>query len=164
MSLPVAYNEMDIEMGLRLMALNGGSPTKAHRQMVSAGRPVPISTLKDWRENAHSVRYAETLSELRAEIGETVASEATEIAGLATQVEKELITNLQNQLHDLEARELANAALKMAQAKEINVRTARVLRDQPTSITEVRDPNDIIAELTHLGLVANSTETTAEET
>jgi len=100
---------------------------------------------------------------MRKEIGEQTANEASEIAGLATQVERSLIENLQDSLHDLEAREMANAALKVAQVKEINVRTSRLLRDQPDSITEIRDPADILAELKHLGLVKNSVDSTAEE-
>ena len=160
MSVAVTYTETDYQLGMRCLALCGGNTTRAAKQMEQAGRPVPKDTLRDWKDKP---RYQEVLTEMRAEIGEQTANEASEIAGLATQVEKKLIEGLQNSLHDLEARELANAALKMAQAKEINVRTSRLLRDQPDSITEIRDPADILAELRHLGLVADSIPSTAEE-
>ena len=100
---------------------------------------------------------------MRQEIGEKVSDEAIEIAGQATQVEKQLIEELQEKLHEIPEGQLAKSALAMAQSKEINPRTARMLRDQPTSITEVRDPDDIIAELKHLGLVQGSVDSTAEE-
>lgn len=160
MSKAVEYSEKDRQLGMRCLALAGGSPTRAQRQMEAAGRPVPRETLRDWKETAD---YQLVLSDMRKEIGEQTANEASEIAGLATQVERSLIENLQGSLHDLEAREMANAALKVAQVKEINVRTSRLLRDQPDSITEIRDPADILAELKHLGLVKDSVPGTAEE-
>lgn len=160
---PTAYGEVEVQTGLRVLALCGGNTTRAAKQLEGAGIPVHRRTLADWRDRLYSVRYEETLAELRQEIGQRVSDEAMEIAGQATEVEKELIAGLQKELHEIPAGQLAKSALAMAQVKEINSRTARMLRDQPTSITEVRDPQDIIAELRHLGLVENSIDAQAEE-
>ena len=162
-NVPVVYNEIEIQTGLRVLALCGGNITRAHKQLAGAGKHIPKSTLRDWRNETYCVRYEEILADLRQEIGEKVSDEAMEIAGQATQVEKQLIEELQEKLHEIPEGQLAKSALAMAQSKEINTRTARMLRDQPTSITEVRDPDDIIAELKHLGLVQGSVDSTAEE-
>lgn len=149
------WNEQEIESGLAAVALCGGNTSQAEKVLASRNLPIPRSTLKDWVEHVHPERYTQTLANLKDNIGEYVASEALDIAAAQTVVEKQVVQRLQAQIMDEEVpvKDLANAAQKLAQSKEINARTSRLLREQSTNITEVRDPAEIIAELTHLGVL-----------
>lgn len=149
------WNEVEIESGLAAVALCGGNTSQAEKVLASRNLPIPRTTLKDWIESVYPERYTQTLANLKDNIGEYVASEAMDIAAAQTIAEKQVIQKLQSQIvgEEMPVKDLANAAQKLAQAKETNARTSRLLREQSTNITEVRDPAEIIAELTHLGVL-----------
>lgn len=149
------YSEHEVELGLATLALSGGNTGRAEKVLASKGISIPRQTLREWMEVTYPERYTATLSNMRDKVGEQVASESMEIAAMTTVVERDMVARLQRELHDVPADKLAAAVQKLAQAKEQNARTARLLRDQPTSVTEIRDPAEIIAELKSLGVIGS---------
>lgn len=150
---PTDYTELDVAVGLRALALYGGNAAKAARALVSDGRPISEKTLRNWRDGKYAVQYEDLVYELRQSIGQKVSDEAMEIAAQASEVETALISATQANLHDIPAKDLAKAALNMAQIKRTNVETARLLRNEPTQITEHRSVDDSLAELRSLGVI-----------
>jgi hypothetical protein len=150
---PTDYTELDVATGLRAMALYGGNAQKASRALTAEGRPIPAKTLKQWRDGRYAVQYEDMVYELRQSIGQKVSDEAMEIAAQATEVETALIAATQANLHDIPAKDLAKAALNMAQIKRTNVETARLLRNEPTQIVENRSVQDSLEELRSLGVI-----------
>ena len=153
------FTEADVEVGLRLLVLSGGDESRAARLMASEGRPVDPRTLRSWRDERYAQRYSALTHEIANDISLETASRSMELAGMAQSVEEDMIREAQHKLKDIPARDLARSALAMAQIGETHTKTSRLLRDQPTSITEVRDVSEIMAELKHLEVI----EGTAEE-
>jgi hypothetical protein len=150
---PRDYTELDVAIGLRALALYGGNTAKAARALLADGRAISEKTLRSWRDGQYAVQYEDLVYELRQSIGQKVSDEAMEIAAQASEVETALISATQANLHDIPAKDLAKAALNMAQIKRTNVETARLLRNEPTQITENRSVDDSLAELRSLGVI-----------
>jgi hypothetical protein len=152
-SSPRDYSELDIATGLRALALYGGNAAKASRALLSDGRPIPEKTLCSWRDGKYAVQYEELVYELRQSIGQKVSDDAMEVAVQASEVETALIAATQANLHDIPAKDLAKAALNMAQLKKTNIEAARLLRNEPTQITETRNVYESLEELKSLGVI-----------
>jgi hypothetical protein len=150
---PSDYSELDVAVALRALALYGGNSGKAARALAAEGRPIPSKTLQNWRDGKYAVQYEDLVYELRQSIGQKVSDEAMEIAAQASEVETALIAATQANLHDIPAKDLAKAALNMAQIKRTNIESARLLRNEPTQITENRSVDDSLAELRSLGVI-----------
>jgi hypothetical protein len=150
---PRDYTELDVATGLRTLALYGGNSAKASRALLSQGRPIPEKTLRDWRDGKYAVQYEDLVYDLRQSIGQKVSDEAMEIAAQATEVETALISATQANLHDIPAKDLAKAALNMAQIKKTNIEAARLLRNEPTQIVENRSVYESLEELKALGVI-----------
>lgn len=146
-------NQMDVALGLRAVALYGGDYVKAARAMLAEGRPIEAPVLKSWREDEYPIEYERIVYELREKIGSQVSDGAMEVAVEAQQVSAELTADLQGRSHELKANELAKAALNMAQVSRTQVEVARLLRNEPTSITEVRTVNESLDVLQDLDVI-----------
>ena len=144
---------VDVATGLRALALYGGNAQKAAKALLAEGRPIPAKTLTQWRNGKHAVEYEDIVHELRQAIGQKVSDEAMEVAAAASEVEAELIAETKAQLHDIPAKDLAKAALNMSQIKRTNIESARLLRNEPTQITETRNVDESIEELRSLGVI-----------
>lgn len=156
---PSDFTQIDIAQALRTLALYGGSYTRAARALTSEGRPVPADRLKRWREDQYAVEYEDIVYELREKIGSQVSDGAMEVAAGAQELSAKMVARLQNELHDVPAKELAKAALNMAQTSRTNIEVARLLRNEPTSINEVRSVDETLATLRDLDVI----DVTAEE-
>lgn len=109
-------------------------------------------SLDQWREK-YPVEYEGIVYELRQSIGQKVSDGAMETVAAAHEVEAALIAETQKKLHDIPAQALAKAALSMSQVKKTNAEMARLLRNEPTSITEVRAIDESLDELKSLGVI-----------
>ena len=147
-----SYSQEDIAAGLRALALYGGGSTRAARALASDGLPVDKGTLESWREK-YAVEYEATVYELRQAIGQKVSDGAMEQVAAAHEVETMLIEETQKKLKDIPAQALAKAALSMSQVKKTNVEMARLLRNEPTVITEVKNIDESLDELRNLGVL-----------
>ena len=97
--------------------------------------------------------YIERRQQLRERIGSQVSDGAMEVADNAQQLSQEMITRLKGELHDVPAKELAKAALNMAQTSRTNIEVARLLRNEPTSIAEVRSVDETLDVLRDLDVI-----------
>lgn len=147
------WTELDVATGLRALALYGGNATRASRALNAEGLPVSAKVLTSWRKEKYAVQYEDIVYELRQKIGQKVSDDAMEVAARASEVEAELIAEAQKQLADIPAKDLAKSALNMAQIKRTNVETARLLRNEPTQITETRSVDESLDELKALGVI-----------
>lgn len=145
--------ELDIAEGLRMLALYGGDAARASRAMLAEGRPVSTSTLRKWKDEDHAVQYEDIVYRLRQNIGQRISDDAMENATAAQSIEAEMISRAQQNLHEIPAKDLPKAALNMAQVKRTNVEVARLLRNEPTAITETRDYAESLDELKGLGII-----------
>lgn len=151
---PSDFSQLDIAMGLRALALYGGNCQQASRALTAEGRPITPDRLKKWKEEDYPVQYEEVVYTLRQKIGEQISDGAMEVAANAQQLSNQMIDLLQENLAQIPASQLAKAALNMAQTSRTNVETARLLRDQPTQITEVRTVDDSLDTLKELDILS----------
>lgn len=144
---------VDVATGLRALALYGGNAQKASKALTAEGRPIPAKTLTNWRNGKYAVQYEDLVHDMRQAIGQKVSDDAMEVAAAASEVEAKLIAETQAQLHDIPAKDLAKAALNMSQIKRTNIESARLLRNEPTQITETRNVDESLEELRALGVI-----------
>lgn len=147
------FTQLDIAMGLRALALYGGNCQRASQALTAEGRPIPPGRLKQWKEDDYPVQYEEIVYTLRQKIGEKISDGAMEVASAAQSLSHQLIDQLQENLVELPASQLAKAALNMAQTSRTNIEVARLMRDQPTAITEVRTLDDSLDTLKDLDVL-----------
>jgi hypothetical protein len=147
------FTEPEIAEALRTLALYGGSYSRASTALQAQGLPIPASRLKSWREDRYPVEYEDTVYRLRESIGSQVSDGAMEVAANAQALSAKMIDRLQTELHDVPAKELAKAALNMAQTSRTNIEVARLLRNEPTSIQEVRSVDETLDVLRDLDVL-----------
>jgi hypothetical protein len=147
------YTQLDVAKALRALALYGGNAARASKALTAEGLPVPVPTLEQWRSTTYPVEYEQIVYELRQKIGSQVSDGAMEVAVDAQQLSAEMIARLQRELHEVPAKELAKAALNMAQTSRTNIEVARLLRNEPTSITEVRSVDETLDVLRDLDVI-----------
>jgi hypothetical protein len=150
---PREWTQLEIATGLRTLALYGGNAARASASLTADGRPISAKVLTSWKKEKYAVQYEDIVYELRQSIGQRISDDAMEVAAAASDVEAALITETQRQLADIPAKDLAKSALNMAQIKRNNVETARLLRNEPTQITETRSVDESLDELRALGVI-----------
>lgn len=147
------FTEPEIAEALRVLALYGGSYARASTALHAQGLPITASRLKTWRTETYPVQYEDTVYRLRESIGQQVSDGAMEVAANAQALSSEMIARLQENLHDVPVKELAKAALNMAQTSRTNAEVARLLRNEPTSIQEVRSVDETLDVLRDLDVI-----------
>lgn len=150
---PLPYSQVEVAEGLRVLALYGGNYKRAEAALKAQGLPISNDTLKVWRTEKYPVEYEDIVYRLRETIGQQVSDGAMEVADSAQQLSSEMIARLQENLHEVPAKELAKAALNMAQTSRTNVEVARLLRNEPTSIQEVRSVDESLDVLRDLDVI-----------
>lgn len=141
--------EETVQLGLRTLALCGGNASRAAKLLQDADleHPPAKRTLQDWKDKTYANRYLEILNETQRDIASRTADTAMELAGRAQSVSAELVEVTAEKKDQIEPKDLARSALALTQVSAEQVRTGRLLREQPTSISEVREPSEIIEEL-----------------
>jgi len=148
----IQYPEETVQLGLRVLALCGGQAAQASKLLASEGYEIHRNTLTGWKNRAYAHRYLEMLHEHRQEISARTADMAMELAGRAQTVSAQLIEKTEEKIDEIPPKDLARSALAATQVTAEQTRTSRLLREQPTNISAVRDPAEIIAELKALGI------------
>ena len=147
------FTEEDIALALRTIALVGGNCTRAATILESEGREVSHTTLRKWKDEKYPVQYEEIVYNLRESIGSKVSDGAMEVATQAQDLSAEMVRRLQENLHEVPTKDLAKAALNVAQTSRTNVEVARLLRNQPNSIVEVRSVDESLDRLKELDVI-----------
>jgi hypothetical protein len=148
----IQHSEETVQLGLRVLALCGGQAAQASRLLASQGYEIHRNTLTGWKNRTYAHRYLEMLHEHRQEISARTADMAMELAGRAQSVSAQLIEKTEERIDEIPPKDLARSALAATQVTAEQTRTGRLLREQPVSITEIRDPREIIAELKAEGI------------
>lgn len=150
---PKQWSQLEVATALRTLALYGGNASRASSVLTAEGKPISAKVLTSWKKEKYAVEYEDIVYELRQSIGQRISDDAMEVAAAASDVEATLIAETQRQLADIPAKDLAKSALNMAQIKRNNVETARLLRNEPTQITETRSVDESLDELRALGVI-----------
>jgi hypothetical protein len=143
------YGADDRETALRLLAHNGGNVQRTIAQLQSEGRAIDGSHLANWRDITHARRYAELCIEVANDVSANAAGEAMEIATEASLAEREYLAAARAKIDEVPARDLARSAQALTQVKAGQIHSARLLREQPTTITETRDLGELVEILEH---------------
>lgn len=152
MTKGITRSEEHVQLGLRVLALCNGQAAQASRLLKSEGVDIPRNTLTGWKNGRYAHRYLEMLHDRQAEISARTADTAMELAGRAQTGSSELVDETIKRKKEIEPKDLARSALALTQVTAEQVRTGRLLREQPVSITEIREPPELIAELQALGI------------
>lgn len=136
MRMATRYTEAELERGLHVLVLCGGSADVAAKQLEATGHRVPASTLRDWRDT-HAERIEEIRKDSLPQIRERIAAEAEGLAVDYAAAERAALARAMQTLDDLPARDVAGAARNFATARGISIDKASVLRGMPSEIREV---------------------------
>lgn len=146
----------DVELALRVLAYHGTSYSKVSAILEKEySLAVHSSTLKRWASVQFANKYAEIQQQLDTEISNKLSGELTDIAIQATDLQKEVINNLSQNLSDLETKDLAHTAKNLSSVINPAIEKTQLLRGKPTQRTESKDAEKIIAKLAEMGLVKN---------
>lgn len=146
------YTEAEVELGLRLMILNGGNATLTAKMLKEQGIRASKASLLKWRSTLFPRLYRKLMTEMGREVGEEIAGRAYERAIQADKAEEAYLAKAEEKLDEVPAKDLAKSVQALAMAKEKNVSVGRLLKEQPTSIEKV-DINASIATLERLKVV-----------
>jgi hypothetical protein len=165
------FTDVDVELSLRLLALNGGAISETVAQLAQPphNTHVDAATLRRWRKTLFPNRYLKIQNEFRKELGESLSNQLIENATQSAELTTTIIAELDGKVNDLEAKDLSRVAKDLADVSAKSVDKAMVLRGQPNAITEERNPELIVRELQRLGVnpraiqVTNEAEAETEE-
>jgi len=147
----------DVELALRILAYNGTSYTTTSRILEEDySISVHTSTLKRWATSHFANRYVAIQQSLDQEISQKLSGELTDVAIRASDVQKQVIDKLNQNLNDLETKDLSATAKNLSQVINPAIEKTQLLRGKPTERTESKDAEKIIAKLAEMGLVKNA--------
>lgn len=156
------YTREDIIRCMTTLAFCNGRVRTAKRELERMGvRSPTLATLTAWRE-----RHAEIYEDAVSRLHETVIPELEELNRSQVIFQKQAYDRLLDEVDEMELGQLSNAARNAAVGMSIGIEKAQLLKGQPTSVTEVRDPAAILKELNELARQANASadvDSTAEE-
>ena len=134
------YTPEQIDRALKALVLADKNVGTAARRLEQDGLPIPERTLRDWR-NIHAAQI-EVLEETRDRWVQIDSAEDWESFNAdALGAAKKMIAELSRRedWESMNVQSLANAIQKVTTAAAIGTDKSRLLRDQPTQITESRD-------------------------
>lgn len=147
------YTELEVAQGLRQLALYGGNLQRTSDTLKAEGLEVSTATLKRWRNEDYPVQYEDIVYKLRQTIGSQVSDGAMEVAVDAMDASAQLVERVQQNLTEIAPKDAAKAALNLAQTGRTHVEVARLLRNEPNSIVEVRSVDESLDRLEELDVV-----------
>src|SRR5215213_5750320 len=140
------YTREDIIRAMTTLAFCNGRVRTAKRELERMGVRTPSEvTLKNWRTR-HAAIYEDAVSRL----DETVIPELGELNRSQILFQKLAYDRLVDEVDEMEPGQLSNAARNAAVGMSIGIEKEQLLKGQPTSVTEVRDPAAILKELNEL--------------
>lgn len=146
----------DVELSLRVLAYNGSNYSRSSIQLKDEfGIDVHSQTLRRWANTHFPRKYALIQKDLDKEIGDKLSGRLTDVALKGTELQDELLDDLNEQKGELEPREIAIALRNVSQAVVPAIEKSQLLRGKPERRTEVKDSDQLIAKLVQLGVVKN---------
>lgn len=154
-----------IDKALIACIIEGDNFTRARERLIAAGvDPCPsIETISRWRTD-YADRYQELQNELHPKLAEKIASEAEGLAVIYADTERLVLERLREELPKIHPRELSGLVRNLATSKALQVdKISSPLRGRPTTINEVRNPQDAVRALAKALNMENVIEGSAEE-
>lgn len=149
----------DITHCLLELAFHNNNATRASKKLRADGWKVDRFTLLELRKK-HPDRYERAREAQRTA---SMADDAEELAHTYAGIERKAADMLEDQIHELEPKELAATLRNVATARGISIQNASALRGRPTHITESRDASQIMRALAAKLGVQEAVDTTAIE-
>ena len=129
------YEMNRVEEGLKAIVLASGSVPKAAKRLEAAGDPVPLRTLRDWRDNFPE-RYQELEDSRNDWMGKQMADASEWLAAGYAEGEARLLANIlsrdDEELKKLSPNVLAQAARNLSISRGVSIDKANELRQRPT--------------------------------
>ncbi len=147
----------DVVLSLQVLAYNGSNYSRTSTTLEKEYNiSVHTNTLKRWANTYYPRKYAEIQKDLDKDISEKLSGRLTDVAMKATELQDELLDDLNTKKDQLEAKEIGPAIRNIAQAAQPAIEKAQLLRGKPTARTEAKDADDLVAKLVSLGVVRNA--------
>lgn len=140
----------DVDKCLLALALNGGALARTVREMKAAGVKVSADQLREWRDKFPK-RYQWHAAENAAKLEKDIISNQREVIAAATQATLDAIAIEHERIKQGEVKDAAAAARNLATVVGISTTKLLELSGRPTSITEVRKPEEILKALRRKG-------------
>lgn len=145
-------DENRITAGLLALIASGGNARAAARSLVGTQHEIPHRTLVDWRHR-YAERYLELHEQHAPDIERALTAEVREIALDAFNATRIGISQTREKLEAGELKDPAGATRNLATTGAIAADKLLALTGRPTSITEHRNPDDVLAKLQDRGII-----------
>lgn len=143
--------EADKERGLLFLAMAAGNAAQAERDLAAIGAPIPIQTLRRWAK-ADPERYERIQTEVHTRLHHKMAAEAEALVAKAATVQHAYLDRMVAEVAEIPSKELPKAFQATAVAAGIHTDKSRLLRDEPTTITDNRTADEIMRKLVAMGV------------
>jgi hypothetical protein len=156
------YTEDEMTRGMLVLALNGGSVTKAKRQLAGEGFPVGDKTLTRWKDSPRYLAVRETHAR---KVEEGLVDNYRAVAVRSIELQMKATEQAIGEADAKTLKDPGRTAQSAAVAGGIAVDKVLLLTDRPTEIlAHHADPKVAAQALARrLGVVLPSVESTAEE-
>lgn len=154
-----------IDKALIACIIEADNWTRARDRLVAAGvDPCPSADrISVWRKQ-YADRYQELSNDLAPKLAEKIASEAESLAVKYAEAERAALERLSAEIETIHPRELSGLVRNLATSKALQVdKISSPLRGRPTTINEVRNPQDAVRALAKALNMENVIEGSAEE-
>lgn len=151
---PFEHSQEEIDRALYEIARQAGSTRKAAAALSADGVAINESTIRHWKTVTHRNRYSEIATKRSSSLDELIASEATEIALQASDVEKLALKQVRTGLSDADGLEASMILRNVTSSKTQQIDKAGHIRGRPTQVIKVEGLEDlrrIQAQLVRLG-------------
>jgi hypothetical protein len=151
----------DVDRALLALALNGGAIERTIRELKAADVKVSRDQLMDWRDKFPK-RYLWHSTENAAKLEKEIIASQREVIAAATKATMDAVAMEHERIKAGETKDAASSARNLATVVGISTTKLLELSGRPTSITEVRKPEEIIRALKNRGVKVD-VEATAED-
>lgn len=151
----------DVDRALLALALNGGAIERTVRELKAADVKVSSDQLADWRDKFPK-RYQWHATENAAKLEKDIISSQREVIAAATRATMDAVAMEHERIKRGETKDAASSARNLATVVGISTTKLLELSGRPTSITEVRKPEEIIKALKNRGVKVD-VEATADD-
>lgn len=146
----LALPDDQVDACLLALALNGGAVARTVREMKAQGIKVSVDQLADWRDKFPK-RYSWHHTENARKLEDDIVAGQRELIAAAVSAAKKAVDVEMQRIVAGEVRDAAGSARNLATVAGIGTTKILELTGRPTQITEVRKPEQIIAQLKKVG-------------
>jgi hypothetical protein len=140
----------EVDKCLLALALNGGALARTVREMKAAGIKVSPDQLREWRDKFPK-RYQWHATENAAKLEKDIIASQREIIAAATSAALDAVAEEHERIRRGDVKDAAATARNLATVVGISTTKLLELSGRPTSITEVRKPEEILKALKRKG-------------